>query len=91
MALDLAFCGTYTDPSRQAGFEASPNKPVMGMTGPTGSAGIYVFRFYRETGALTPAAPQPPSIPHSSLWTKPSVFCSRLMKFANSADRLQAP
>ena len=50
MALDLAFCGTYTDPSRQAGFEASPNKPVMGMTGPTGSAGIYVFQFDREMG-----------------------------------------
>ena len=55
MAFDLTFCGTYTDPSRQAGFEVSPDKPVMGMTGPTGSAGIYVFRLDRETGALTPA------------------------------------
>ncbi len=54
MALDLAFCGGYTDPSRQAGFEVSLDRPVMGMTGPTGSKGVYVFRHDRQTGALTP-------------------------------------
>ena len=32
---DLVLCGTYTDPSRQAGFEVTPDNPVMGMTGPT--------------------------------------------------------
>jgi len=50
---DLVFCGTYTDPSRQAGFEVTPARPVMGMTGPTGSAGIYAFRRDAGTGALT--------------------------------------
>ena len=40
---DLVLVGTYTDPSRQAGFEVTPATPVMGMTGPTGSAGIYVL------------------------------------------------
>ena len=53
MALDLVFCGTYTDPSRQAGFTVTPERPVMGMTGPTGSEGIYVLARDRETGALT--------------------------------------
>ena len=53
MAIDLVFCGTYTDPSRQAGFEVTPDRPVMGMTGPTGSEGIYIFRHHRESGSLT--------------------------------------
>jgi 6-phosphogluconolactonase len=52
MADDLVLCGTYTDPSRQAGFEVTPANPVMCMTGDTGSAGIYVFRRNAETGAL---------------------------------------
>ena len=49
---DLVLVGTYTDPSRQAGFEVTPATPVMGMTGTTGSAGIYVFRRDVETGRL---------------------------------------
>jgi len=53
MAHDLVFCGTYTHPSRQAGFEVTPGNPVMGMTGPTGSEGIYVFSRNAGGGALT--------------------------------------
>ncbi len=53
MALDLVFCGTYTDPSRQAGFTVTRERPVMGMTGPTGSEGIHVFSRDRTTGALS--------------------------------------
>lgn len=53
MALDLVFCGTYTDPSRQAGFTVTRERPVMGMTGPTGSEGIHVFARDRQTGGLT--------------------------------------
>jgi 6-phosphogluconolactonase len=49
----LVFVGTYTDPSRQAGYEVTPDRPVMGMTGPTGAAGIYVFEQDPLTGALT--------------------------------------
>ncbi len=54
MTHELVFCGTYTDPSRQAGFEVTPETPVMGMTGPTGSAGIYIFRRDAQSGALIP-------------------------------------
>ncbi len=49
----LVYIGTYTDPTRQAGFTVTPEKPIMGMTGPTGSAGIYVFQQDPITGALT--------------------------------------
>lgn len=52
MAHDLVFCGTYTHPSRQAGFVVTPANPVMGMTGPTGSDGIYVFRRDADGGTL---------------------------------------
>jgi 6-phosphogluconolactonase len=54
MPSNLVCCGTYTDPSPQAGFEVSPEKPVMGMTGPTGSDGIYAFRRDRDSGKLNP-------------------------------------
>lgn len=47
------YVGTYTDPSPQAGYEVTPDKPVMGMTGPTGSEGIYVFSFDPDSGAWT--------------------------------------
>ncbi|MFN8538393.1 MAG: lactonase family protein [Thermomicrobiales bacterium] len=53
MPRNLVFVGTYTDPSRQAGFEVTPSRPVMGMTGPTGAEGIYVYRRDPDTGALT--------------------------------------
>jgi hypothetical protein len=42
MSSNRVYVGTYTDPSRQAGYEVTPANPVMGMTGPTGSEGIYV-------------------------------------------------
>jgi 6-phosphogluconolactonase len=48
----LVYVGTYTDPSSQAGYEVTPERPVMGMTGPTGAEGIYVFRQDPATGAL---------------------------------------
>lgn len=47
------YVGTYTDPRPQAGYEVTPDKPVMGMTGPTGSAGIYVFSVDPDSGAWT--------------------------------------
>ena len=53
MPRNLVFVGTYTDPSRQAGFEVTPQRPVMGMTGLTGAEGIYVYRRDPDTGALT--------------------------------------
>ncbi|HEY8597540.1 MAG TPA: beta-propeller fold lactonase family protein, partial [Thermomicrobiales bacterium] len=49
----LVYIGTYTDPTSQAGFTVTPERPVMGMTGPTGSEGIYVFQQDPETGTLT--------------------------------------
>lgn len=49
----LVYVGTYTDPTAQAGFEVTAERPVMGMTGPTGSEGIYVFAQDPATGALT--------------------------------------
>jgi 6-phosphogluconolactonase len=52
MTSDLVFVGTYTDPSRQAGYEVSEENPVMGMTGKTGSAGVHVFGRNAETGRL---------------------------------------
>ena len=52
MPKNLVYVGTYTDPSRQAGFAVTPERPVMGMTGPTGAEGIYVYRREPETGAL---------------------------------------
>ena len=45
--------GTDTDPSCQAGYDVAPERPVMGMTGPTGSAGLSVFAHDPATGALT--------------------------------------
>lgn len=48
------YVGTYTDPSAQAGYEVTPDRPVMGMTGPTGSEGIYVFSYEPDSGAWTP-------------------------------------
>ncbi len=53
MPEQLVYVGTYTDPSRQAGYEVTPATPVMGMTGPTGSEGIYVYRRDPDSGALT--------------------------------------
>ena len=53
MATRLVYIGTYTDPSPQAGYPVTPEHPVMGMTGPTGSSGIYVFEQDTESGALT--------------------------------------
>ena len=53
MPEQLVYVGTYTDPSRQAGYEVTPASPVMGMTGPTGSEGIYVYRQDPDSGALT--------------------------------------
>jgi 6-phosphogluconolactonase len=53
MPRNLVYVGTYTDPDRQAGREVTPERPVMGMTGPTGAKGIYVYRRERGTGALT--------------------------------------
>lgn len=50
----LVYIGTYTDPSPQAGRAVTPDAPVMGMTGPTGSEGIYVLQQDTATGALTP-------------------------------------
>ena len=29
----LVYVGTYTDPSSQAGYEVTPERPVMGTTG----------------------------------------------------------
>ena len=52
-ASQLVYVGTYTDPSPQAGFAVTPERPIMGMTGPTGSEGIYVFAHDPATGALT--------------------------------------
>jgi 6-phosphogluconolactonase len=48
----LVYIGTYTDPSSQAGYEVTPERPVMGMTGPTGAEGIYVFQQDPATGEL---------------------------------------
>ena len=52
MPKNLVYVGTYTDPSRQAGFEVTPKRPIMGMTGPIGAEGIYVYRLDTDTGAL---------------------------------------
>jgi 6-phosphogluconolactonase len=71
MALDLVFCGTYTDPSRQAGFTVTRERPVMGMTGPTGSEGIHVFARDRQTGGLTKVG-SAPSVNPSFLALDPS-------------------
>lgn len=54
MSSNRVYVGTYTDPSAQAGYEVSPERPVMGMTGPTGSDGIYVFGYEPESGDWTP-------------------------------------
>ena len=54
MSSNRVYVGTYTDPSAQAGFEVAPDRPVMGMTGPTGSVGIYVFAHDPESGDWTP-------------------------------------
>ena len=67
MVGDLVLCGTYTDPSLQAGFEVTPERPVMGMVGPTGSAGIYVFRRDSDSGALTPLGRSDPVVNPSFL------------------------
>jgi 6-phosphogluconolactonase len=48
------YVGTYTDPSAQTGFAVSPDKPVMGMAGPTGSPGIYAFDYEPDAGAWSP-------------------------------------
>lgn len=53
MPSNLVYVGTYTDPSRQAGFEVTPATPVMGMTGPTGSEGLYVYQHDPESGELS--------------------------------------
>lgn len=53
MRPQFVYVGTYTDPTRQAGFTVTPEKPIMGMTGPTGSEGIYLFQQDPATGALT--------------------------------------
>jgi 6-phosphogluconolactonase len=49
---DLVYVGTYTDPAPLRRVPASPASPVMGMAGPTGSAGIYVYRQDPESGTL---------------------------------------
>lgn len=54
MVSNRIYVGTYTDPSAQAGYEVTPDRPVMGMTGPTGSEGIYVFSYEPHSGAWTP-------------------------------------
>ena len=53
MPPQLVYVGTYTNPTRQAGFTVTPEEPIMGMTGPTGSEGIYVFQQDPATGGLT--------------------------------------
>lgn len=53
MPPQFVYVGTYTDPSPQAGYAVTPERPVMGMTGPTRSAGLYVFEHDPATGALT--------------------------------------
>jgi 6-phosphogluconolactonase len=50
---NLVYVGTYTDPGPLRAVPASPANPVMGMGGPTGSPGIYLFRQDQETGQLT--------------------------------------
>ncbi len=51
--MNLVYVGTYTDPSLLRREPASPANPVMGMIGPTGSEGIYVYEQDETSGALT--------------------------------------
>jgi hypothetical protein len=44
LPINLLFCGTYTDLSLQTGDTTDP---------PSGSDGIYVFRYDSETGQLS--------------------------------------
>ncbi len=67
MVGDLVLCGSYTDPSLQAGFQVTPERPVMGMVGPTGSVGLYVFRRDPGTGGLTPLGSSEPVVNPSFL------------------------
>lgn len=53
MPAHRVYIGTYTDPSRQAGRPVTPEAPIMGMTGLTGSEGIYVYEQDPESGVLT--------------------------------------
>src|SRR5438309_1211243 len=51
--MTLVYVGTYTDPSVLRREAATPENPVMGMVGPTGSEGIYVYEQDEATGALS--------------------------------------
>ena len=52
MALNLVFCGTYTDLGKQGAADAVRDTPAEGMTDLTGSDGIYVFARDTGSGAL---------------------------------------
>lgn len=54
MREQLVYVGTYTDPQRQVTRAVSPDWPLMGLGGPTGSDGIYVFAQDAHTGELFP-------------------------------------
>jgi 6-phosphogluconolactonase len=51
MTVQMLFVGTYTDPNIQATYPVTPERPLMGMPGPTGSIGIYAYAQDTVTGA----------------------------------------
>lgn len=51
--MNLVYIGTYTDPNPLRREPATLENPMMGMAGPTGSEGIYVYEQGVESGALT--------------------------------------
>ena len=51
MTVQMVFVGTYTDPNIQATYTVTPDRPFMGMPGPTGSIGIYAYAQDTVTGA----------------------------------------
>ncbi len=50
--MNLVFCGTYTDLSKQGQVGVTRDTPVKETTGLTGSAGIYVFENDTDSGAF---------------------------------------
>ena len=90
MALDLAFCGTYTDPSPAGGVRGDAGQAGDGDDRPDRIGRHLCLPTRRETGALTPSARRSGRqslVPRCA--TKAGAFCSRSTKFANSADRLR--
>ena len=61
MPTHRVFVGTYTDPTPQAGYPVTPERPVMGMTGRTGSTGIYTFAHDSASGDWTPLGQTEPA------------------------------